>query len=93
MWEFFRGFNNNEILMGFAGILEFEYKNTKEYEFGFVLAKDFWGKGYATKIGKAQIDFAFRDMGLKRIYALTNPKNIASKAPLPNYNPVRLFSP
>jgi len=71
--------NNNEILMGFAGILEFEYKNTKEYEFGFVLAKDFWGKGYATKIGKAQIDFAFRDMGLKRIYALTNPKNGASK--------------
>ncbi|NPA73396.1 MAG: GNAT family N-acetyltransferase [Epsilonproteobacteria bacterium] len=71
--------NDSGTLIGFAGILEFEYKNAKEYELGFVLGCEFWGKGYATKIGKAQIDFAFKDMGLKRIYALINPKNKASK--------------
>jgi len=71
--------NDSNMLIGFAGILEFEYKNAKEYEFGFVLAKDFWGKGYATKIGKAQIDFAFNDMGLERIFALVNKDNLASK--------------
>ena len=26
--------NDNDTLIGFAGILEFEYKNAKEYEFG-----------------------------------------------------------
>ncbi len=71
--------SDNDTIIGFAGILEFEYKNAKEYEFGFVLGCEYWGKGYATKTGKAQIDFAFKDIGLKQIYALINPENKASK--------------
>lgn len=44
-------------LIGLGGVLQCEYLNQKDYEIGFILAKEFWGKGYATEIGQAQIDY------------------------------------
>src|SRR5690348_10057993 len=42
-------------LVGFSGLIPCRALGTDELELGFVLAKDAWGRGYATEIGLAQI--------------------------------------
>lgn len=65
-------------IIGLAGNLECNYLDEKDYEFGFILGKDFWGKGYATEIGKAQIDFIKNKLKAKRVLALVHKENIGS---------------
>jgi len=77
---------DKNILIGFSGFLEFEYLNQNEYEFGFIIANNFWGQGYATEIGQAQIDFAFKNLQLEQIFSLTNKENISSKKVLDKLN-------
>jgi RimJ/RimL family protein N-acetyltransferase len=44
---------------------------------GYVLAKDAWGKGYATEALTAVVEVA-SDIGVRRLYALCHPKHLAS---------------
>lgn len=44
---------------------------------GYVLARDSWGRGYATEALKAMVDLA-RDCGSPRVYALCHPDHAAS---------------
>jgi len=53
----------------------------KDYEIGFVLARKYWGKGYASEIGIAQIEYG-QDIGCERLLALVSPGNVASKSVL-----------
>jgi len=65
--------------IGFAGIIPCEYVDTKkEFEFGFAFQDISWGKGYATEIGRAQIDYAFKNLDIDRLFALAHPNNVAS---------------
>ncbi|VBB46553.1 conserved hypothetical protein [uncultured Desulfatiglans sp.] len=65
--------------IGFAGIIPCEYVDTgKEFEFGFAFQDISWGKGYATEIGRAQIDYAFKHLDIDRLFALAHPNNVAS---------------
>lgn len=77
---------DKNVLIGFSGFLEFEYLNQKEYEFGFIIANNFWSQGYATELGQVQIDFAFKNLQLRQIFALTNKENISSKKVLEKLN-------
>ena len=45
---------------------------------GYVLAKDSWGKGYATESLRAMIEVA-SDIGLRRLYALCHPDHVPSQ--------------
>lgn len=45
---------------------------------GYVLAKDAWGKGYATEALSSMVNLAAR-MGVRRLYALCHPENAASR--------------
>jgi len=65
-------------VIGLAGIIECNYLEKKDYEFGFILGKEFWSKGYATEIGKAQINFIKNEFKGKRVLALVHKDNIAS---------------
>ena len=38
-----------------------------------------WGRGYATEAARAAIAFAFEELGLDRIVAVTEPQNVASR--------------
>jgi RimJ/RimL family protein N-acetyltransferase len=53
-------------------------KETSEVEIAYLLAKEFWGKGYATEISRAAISYGFTVLNLKRIVALAYPENIPS---------------
>lgn len=65
-------------IIGLAGVIECEYLNTIDYEFGFILGKNYWGKGYAKEIGQAQIDFIKQEIKTNRVLALVDESNDAS---------------
>ncbi|SFZ98584.1 GNAT family acetyltransferase Bsu1853 (YoaA) [hydrothermal vent metagenome] len=70
-------------LIGLAGLIKF---NENDCEIGFMLAKEFWGNGYAKEIGKAQIDLANNELNFEHIYATANPENKNSLKALMNLN-------
>lgn len=49
------------------------------YEIGFYLMRMAHGKGYAAEAALRVIDYAFREMGAKALYAGHNPRNEASR--------------
>lgn len=52
----------------------------RDIELGYVLHKKYWGKGYATELAKACVNFVFStDSSIKRIVAVTVPSNTASQ--------------
>lgn len=68
-----------DTIIGFAGLVECSILGQQDYEIGFVLGKDYWGKGYASEIGLGQISYGFKQLGCDRLLALVAPKNLASK--------------
>ena len=49
-----------------------------EVELGWLLAREHWGKGYATEAALALRDWAFDERGLTRLISLISPTNLAS---------------
>ncbi len=50
-----------------------------EIEIGFFLVPDAWGKGYATEISRALVDFAFESSPLPAVAATHDARNEASR--------------
>lgn len=63
-------------VIGFSGIKFLE--EISETELGYSFLPEFWGKGLATEVGKAVIQFA-QGLGLKRVVAVIHPQNEGSK--------------
>jgi RimJ/RimL family protein N-acetyltransferase len=62
-------------IIGFTGLNPYLPKGPElEWQFGV----PYWGKGYATEIGKAVIEAAFASTDIQRIYGMVNPQNKAS---------------
>jgi [ribosomal protein S5]-alanine N-acetyltransferase len=51
---------------------------SREYETGYCLRRDWWGKGVGSETVRALVDFGFRKIGAHRIYAQVSPGNDAS---------------
>jgi ribosomal-protein-alanine N-acetyltransferase len=51
-----------------------------ETEVGFLLAKPFWGQGFASEAARLSIQFGFEEIALDHIIALVHPENTASLA-------------
>ncbi|HJZ10737.1 MAG TPA: GNAT family protein, partial [Acidobacteriota bacterium] len=49
-----------------------------EYEIGYCLARDFWGRGLATEVVNALLDFGFHELNAHRIFGTVDPANAAS---------------
>ena len=49
-----------------------------DVDVGFAFLPDSWRQGFATEATAAVMDFAFTDLGLRRIIAITQPDNIGS---------------
>lgn len=48
-------------------------------DLGYALLPDYEGAGYALEASEKMIAVAFEEFGLAEVYAITNPKNIASQ--------------
>jgi [ribosomal protein S5]-alanine N-acetyltransferase len=66
---------SNLEIIGFTGLNPYLPKQPEiEWQFGVA----YWGKGYATEVGKAVILAAFASTDIERIYGMANPQNKAS---------------
>jgi [ribosomal protein S5]-alanine N-acetyltransferase len=70
---------------GFAVLLE-----TGKIDLGYLLAQAAWGKGYATEIAAATIDYGFKKLGFREIIAMTDKENSASQKVLEKIGFTRL---
>jgi ribosomal-protein-alanine N-acetyltransferase len=52
---------------------------TSEVEVDFVIARNFWGKGFATEAAEVALAYGFGVLNLDRIIALSKPENTASR--------------
>ena len=50
-----------------------------DVELGYTLARSAWGKGYATELGRALIEYAFTVLRVPRVVAQVEPANTASR--------------
>ncbi len=48
-------------------------------EVGYVVAREHWGRGYATEAASAVLAFAWRELGLHRVEATCRPGNLGSQ--------------
>jgi RimJ/RimL family protein N-acetyltransferase len=69
-------------LVGSIGIVTKTDIYKKNFEIGFFLSENYWGKGIATKAIKAATSYAFRDFEIVRIYAEVFSDNTGSQRAL-----------
>ena len=65
-------------VLGYAGLKACDALQAEDYEIGFVLKRCAWGRGYATEIGAAQLEYGFRTTCNPRLLAQVRPENAAS---------------
>ena len=65
-------------IIGFAGLLSCDALGADDFEIGFVLARQAWGRGIATEIGEAQLTFGFETVRSRRMLGLVEPRNAPS---------------
>ncbi len=63
--------------IGRCGLIPWTIDNQVEIEIAYLLAKEFWRQGLASEIGAAIVQYAFTDLGLKRLIALIDRDHIA----------------
>jgi len=49
-----------------------------DFELGWTIGREFWGKGYATEAARAALKHAFGEMGRDRVISLIDPLNARS---------------
>lgn len=77
-WSVFTKDTNEFVGLGVIIHLNKDPKN-KDYEIGYRLPQNNWGKGYATEIAKAFIDYSFQHLKLTHIFGTTHPENLNSQ--------------
>lgn len=69
-------------LVGSIGIVSKSDIYRKNFEIGYFLAEEYWGKGIATKAIKAATTYAFKDFDIVRVYAEPFSDNAGSRRAL-----------
>jgi [ribosomal protein S5]-alanine N-acetyltransferase len=64
-------------LIGGVG-LRVQNTTQREGDFGYVLRRDYWGKGLVVEAARALLEFGFGVLGLHRIYATADTRNLQS---------------
>lgn len=67
--------------IGFVGLarVSFEAHFTPAVEVGWRLAKEYWGRGYATEAARAALSFAFNQLMLDEVVSFTSDGNLRSR--------------
>lgn len=75
-WAIFDATNNNFIGICVARIF---VHNTSQIEIGYVLSREYWGKGIATEVCKAITQYSFTNTNTKEVVAITDISNSGSQ--------------
>ena len=65
-------------LIGDCGCFIRELQGNVEFELGWHVRRDLWGRGYATEAARYCIEYAFSTLAAERMIALIRPANIGS---------------
>lgn len=65
-------------LIGDCGVFIREIEGNVEFELGWHVRRDLWGRGYASEAARDCIAYAFSALGATRITALVRPENLSS---------------
>ncbi|MGA8136753.1 MAG: GNAT family N-acetyltransferase [Pseudomonas gingeri] len=65
-------------VIGFGGITLHKYNDVERLNLGYRFDVTSWGKGYATELGRASLEYGFGELGLDHIWALVRPAHFAS---------------
>ena len=68
---------SDDVIVGSLSLLPLEH--SKDFHIGYVLFKPYWGQGYAAEIVRAGIIYAFDQLQLKTLTAVTYPDNLLSQ--------------
>jgi ribosomal-protein-alanine N-acetyltransferase len=63
--------------IGWAGLQPLD--GTTEIEVGYAFGKSAWGRGFATEVASAVVQWGFEERGLDRIVAVASPENRGSR--------------
>ena len=65
-------------VIGFGGIAMRKYLDVERLNLGYRFGVNAWGKGYASELARAGLDFGFDELQVKDIFALVRPAHLAS---------------
>ena len=63
--------------IGDVGYYDYEKKHNRA-EIGYILGKEYWGKGIMSEALGAMLGYGFNEMCLNRVQALIDPRNMGS---------------
>ncbi|WMJ82697.1 GNAT family N-acetyltransferase [Oscillospiraceae bacterium LTW-04] len=66
-------------LVGLMGLLNEDIDGDIQLGVGYILARNYWGKGYANEGVRSWLDYAFAALGATRVVAVIRPENTASR--------------
>ena len=65
--------------IGQCGLTMQEYGGERVVEVGYLFARAYWHRGYATEAARACRDYAFAELGVNEVFSLIRTTNEASK--------------
>ncbi|MDU8357349.1 GNAT family N-acetyltransferase [Pseudomonas syringae group sp. J309-1] len=65
-------------IIGFGGVALMKYLDVERVNLGYRFGVPAWGKGYATELASATLDYAFNEQKLTKVYGLVRPTHQAS---------------
>ena len=65
-------------LIGYCGLLVWDFEGIEEIEIGYRLATAYWGKGLATEAATSVRDYAQKKLNIDRLICIIEPENTRS---------------
>jgi ribosomal-protein-alanine N-acetyltransferase len=63
--------------IGWCGL--WQLKETDELEIGYAIARDAWGKGFATEAARVFLQYGFEQLKPEKIVGVAEPENVSSR--------------
>ena len=67
-------------LIGRGGCSVAIVEGIRQVEIGWAIREEYWGRGYATEVGRAGLAFAFHTLHVDRVVTFTEIHNLRSRA-------------
>ncbi|MCP3980530.1 MAG: GNAT family N-acetyltransferase [bacterium] len=66
-------------LIGYIGLVVQEVDGDERVEIGYMLARKYWGHGFATEGAIACREYAFDTLGIDHVISIIHPQNMSSR--------------
>lgn len=66
-------------LVGDCGLVFQEVDGVEELEVGYHFNKNYWGRGLAAEAARGCLNYAFQDLGRRRVISMIRPENTPSR--------------